>query len=210
MKSSKTNILPCTLLHSEEDQDSTNFILFDALNHEAILDSSLHTQGSAGPSGLDAQAWRRLCSSFKHNLCTALANVGKRIATTAVHPEGLTAFVACRLVPIDKCPGVRPIGIGEVPRRIIAKAILKAGPLQLCAGQDGGCEAAVHSMKSIFDTEGALLVDATNAFNSINRKSTLHNVSVLCPPCITNGGEIQIQKALPKATPWQWPLPLYH
>ena len=77
--------IPCTLLHSEEDQDSTNFILFDTLNHEAILNSSLHTQGSAGPSGLDAQAWRHLCSSFKHastNLCTALANVGKRYCCT--------------------------------------------------------------------------------------------------------------------------------
>ena len=60
---------------------------------------------------------------------------------------------ACRLIPLDKCPGVRPIGVGEVPRRIIAKAILRivgsdveeaAGSLQLCAGQDGGCEAAVH------------------------------------------------------------------
>ena len=47
------------------------------------------------------------------------------------------------------------IGVGEVPRRIIAKAILHtigkdteeaAGPLQVCAGQDGGCEAAVHAM----------------------------------------------------------------
>ena len=42
---------------------------------------------------------------------------------------------------------MRPIGVGEVPRRIIAKAFLRipkkdveeaAGPLQLCAGQDGG------------------------------------------------------------------------
>ena len=120
--------------------------------------------------------------------------MGKRIATTPVHPDGLGAFVACRLIPIDKCPGVRPIGVGEVPRRIIAKAFLRilkkdveeaAGPLQLCAGQDGGCEAAVHAMKLIFqdqDTEAALLVDATNAFNSINRQSALHNINVLCPP----------------------------
>ena len=50
---------------------------------------------------------------------------------------------------------MRPIGVGKVTRRIIAKAILKivggdveeaAGPLQLCAGQDGGCEVAVHAM----------------------------------------------------------------
>jgi hypothetical protein len=89
---------------------------------------------------------------------------------------------------------VRPIGVGEVPRRIIAKAILRtigkdieeaAGPLQVCAGQDGGCEAAVHAMRAIFqdaDTEGCLLVDASNAFNSLNRRAALHNVSVLCPP----------------------------
>ena len=81
-----------------------------------------------------------------------------------------------------------------VPRRIIAKAVLRtirkdieevAGPLQVCAGQDGGCEAAVHAMHIIFqdaDTESCLLVDASNAFNSLNRRAALHNVSVLCPP----------------------------
>ena len=55
----------------------------------------------------------------------------------------------------------------------------------ISAGQDGGCEAAVHAMRSIFqdaDTEGCLLVDASNAFNSSNRKAALHNVSILCPP----------------------------
>jgi len=84
--------------------------------------------------------------------------------------------------------------VGEVPRRIIAKAILHtvgkdieeaAGPLQVCAGQDGSCEAAVHAMRSIFqhaDTEGCLLVDASNAFNSLNRKAALYSVSILCPP----------------------------
>ena len=39
-------------------------------------------------------------------------------------------------------------------------------------------------MKLIFQdhcTEAALLVDATNAFNSINRQSALHNINVLCP-----------------------------
>ena len=65
-------------------------------------------------------------------------------------------FVACRLIPLDKRPGVRPIGIGDVPRRIVAKAILfvigedvisAAGHLQTCAGHAAGSEAAVHAMK---------------------------------------------------------------
>ena len=173
-----------------------NPIVFDNLNADAIHQAALHTCGAAGLSGLDAYAWRRLCSSFgsaSRNLCSALAAVGRRICTTLVHPEGLSAFVACRLIPLDKCPGVRPIRVGEVPRRILAKDVLRivgrdveevAGPLQVCAGQDRGCEAAVHAMRRIFhhpDTEGVLLVDATNAFNTINRQAALQNISIICP-----------------------------
>jgi hypothetical protein len=94
-------------------------------------------------------------------------------------PSSIGAYLSCRLIPLDKNPGIRPIGVGEVLRHIIGKAIIStikpqivqsAGDLQLCAGQQAGCEAA---MSEIFDDEGTdalLLVDATNAFNSINRK----------------------------------------
>ena len=59
-----------------------------------------------------------------------------------------------------------------------------AGRLQLCAGQDGGCEAAVHAMRSIFqdsETEAVILVDSNDAFNSLNRKGTLQNISIKYP-----------------------------
>jgi hypothetical protein len=52
------------------------------------------------------------------------------------------------------------------------------GALQVCAGQEGGCKAAVHAMRDIFqsaDTDCVLLVDATNAFNSLSRQAALHN-----------------------------------
>ncbi len=58
------------------------------------------------------------------------------------------------------------------------------GPLQVCAGQESGCEAAIHAMHHAFkedNSEGALLIDATNAFNTINRQTALHNISVSCP-----------------------------
>ena len=87
--------------------EPVNPIVFDNLNADAIHQAALHTNGAAGLSGLDAYAWRRLCSSFgsaSHNLCSALAAVGRRICTTLVHPEGLSAFVACRLIPLDNCP----------------------------------------------------------------------------------------------------------
>ena len=68
--------------------------------------------------------------------------------------------MACKLIALDKCPGVRPIGIGEVIRRIVCKSIAivarpdildAVGVLQLCAGHEGGCEAAVHAMTKIYN-----------------------------------------------------------
>ena len=122
-------------------------LFFERITGEIIKQAAMRTNGSAGLSGVDAYGWRRFCSSFKSasvDLCNALADVAKRLCTTKVNPDGLSAYVACRLIPLNKDPGVRPIGIGEVARRIVAKAILKAvgedaklaaGALQTCAGQ---------------------------------------------------------------------------
>ena len=89
-----------------------------------------------------------------NNLCSALASLARRISTYYVDPSGLYPFLASRLIAIDKLLGVRPIGIGDVARRIICKAVSSvvrddilevAGIDQLCAGQPGGCEGAVHA-----------------------------------------------------------------
>ena len=57
------------------------------------------------------------------------------------------------------------------------------GNLQPCAGQTGA-ESAVHAAKEIFadkECEAVLLIDASNAFNTLNRQAMMHNMSVLCP-----------------------------
>ena len=127
------------------------------------------------------------------NLCSSLAIVARRLCTEYVDPRGVSALLVCRLITLDKKPGVRPIGICETVRRIIAKAILRviksdvqssAGSIQLCAGQIGGAEAAIHAVRELFesdDTEAVLLVDAHNAFNSLNRQVALRNIPSLCP-----------------------------
>ena len=102
-----------------------------------------------------------------------------------------------RLIALNQRPGVRPIGIGDTARRIIAKAVLTivapdvqeaTGCRQMCGGQISGIEAAVHATRSAFEleeNEAVLLVDATNAFNALNRQVALHNIRSLCPPIAT-------------------------
>ena len=71
----------------------------------------------------------------------------------------LVSPVTLQLIVLDKCPDVRPIGICNVARYILAKAILSVlrddiqeapSPKQLWTGQIAGIEAAMHAMKSVF------------------------------------------------------------
>ena len=58
-----------------------------------------------------------------------------------------------------------------------------AGSFQVCAGQEAGSEASIHAIYDVYlqdGTKAVLLVDADNAFNSINRKAMLHNISISC------------------------------
>ena len=92
---------------------------------------------------------------------------------------------------------MHPIGIGDTANTIIAKAVLSiaapdiqdaSGCLQLCSGQISGVEAAVHAIRSAFESEeceAALFVDATNALNTLNCQVALHNIRYLCPPIAT-------------------------
>ena len=150
---------------------------------------------------MDADAWRRMLLSksfgnYSSDLANAIAQMA-RILCVENCSEGsgrnIECLVSCTLIPLDKNPGVRPIGIGEVLRRIIGKAVMHhlkndvlsaAGNLQLCTGHLSGSEAAVHALREIFEeneTEAVLLVDASNAFNSMNRQVMIHNTFILCP-----------------------------
>ena len=104
-------------------------IIFDCLNGDLICRTIICIEGSAGLSGVDALGWRRLCTSFQtasSDLCHSLASVVRRISTSFVNPDALWPLLNCHLIALDKNPGVRPIGIGETSRRIIAKALLQA------------------------------------------------------------------------------------
>ena len=105
-------------------------VLFNRLNGLIIRNAALRTQGSAGPSDVDSGGWRRMCTAFHRqstDLCSAIAAVGRRLATVIVDPAALSAYLSCRLIPLNKKPGIRPIGICEVMRRIIGSSRMMLG-----------------------------------------------------------------------------------
>ena len=173
--------------------------IWEKIDEEMIRSIALNMKGAGGWSGLDSDDVRPLMCSKNfggaaNNLCQAVADLTKRLCRTMVDPESLEAFLACRLIPLEKGESdVRPIGIGETLRRIVGKAAVRAvrgdiqnacGSLQVCAGLESGCEAAIHAVRECFEddeTEAALLIDASNAFNSVKRECTLKNIAVLCP-----------------------------
>ena len=160
--------------------------------------AALKTKGGSGPTGMDADGLKRILTSKQfaessNDLCTTIANMIKKLCIDNDLENTLEAFLSCRLIQLDKNTVLRTIGVGEVLRRIVGKVIvstLRDGiitsvePLQVCAGQESGCEAAVHDMSKMYKkehTEAVLLVDASKLFNSVNRKVFLHNINVVCP-----------------------------
>ena len=86
------------------------------------------TKGSGGPSQLDAEQFRHIILSKKFkkeskDLREQMVLLPKKLAATLVHPKSIETFVAFRLIALKKNPGVRPIGVGEILRRIIGKTI---------------------------------------------------------------------------------------
>jgi hypothetical protein len=96
-----------------------------------------------------------------------------------------------------KSGGHRPVAVGETLRRWASKCLAAQAtedcsfylsPLQLGVRVKGGCEAIIHAVASIFDSEATplhskwiLQVDFSNAFNMIDRTTLMQEVREKCP-----------------------------
>ncbi|CAB4027742.1 Hypothetical predicted protein, partial [Paramuricea clavata] len=157
--------------------------IYSQINGEMVRQAALRTKGSGGPSGVDANGFRSMlaCKSFKQSstrLCEAIARMTKTLCTQYIDPTTIEELIASRLIPLDKGEGaVKPIGVGEVIRRISAKCVKSfakkdvveaSGSLQLCAGQKSGSEAAIHAMNTLFEAENE---HNGNDINTVNYDS---------------------------------------
>ena len=115
-------------------------------------------RGGAGPGSVDAIAmgnWLLRHGKFSQLLREELAEWTEWMCNGRPPFAAYRALMACRLVALDKQPGVRPVGIGEIWRRAISKCALTVcgedakaacGSTNLCAGLEAGIEGALHSV----------------------------------------------------------------
>ena len=87
--------------------------------------------------------------SHSEQLKDAITELSRPIASTIIDWDDIQTLMACRLIALDKCPGVCPIGVGEVSRHILSKVMAAAtstdveelcGTNQLYSGLKAGIE----------------------------------------------------------------------
>jgi hypothetical protein len=131
---------------------------------------------------------RDLCSRLWPRLCEGqVQDRPGLVARGQMPPRAQAALSSCRLLamakPIDSQPdGVRPLAVGEVLHRLVARAV----GLQLrdrfqrhfaslqygVATPPGGCETIVADIRAYIEQEPqslVLQVDLANAFNEVDR-----------------------------------------
>ena len=157
-------------------------------------------QGSSGASETDSEHWQTVLlrhGAHSSHLTDEVTTLATKMCNQILPWSQVRALVSGRLIALDKCPGVRPIGIGECLRRIFSKSVSEFTKIdleetcstdQLACGLKAGVEGAIHALPEVFDDNkedgcGMLMMDASNAFNSLNRETALWNARILWPRC---------------------------
>ncbi|KAL7526623.1 hypothetical protein ACHAXR_001569, partial [Thalassiosira sp. AJA248-18] len=162
---------PPLLIPDLEKEDWASFEKYDECPNAIPVDCSAEIveevagklSGGAGPGSIDAlmlKKWLLRYGKASQELREELAAWTEWLCNENPPWAAFRAMMSCRLVALDKCPGVRPLGIGEIFRRAIAKCALKVcgddakttcGSTQLCAGLEAGIEGAMHAVKTRAD-----------------------------------------------------------
>ena len=107
-------------------------MIFELIDAEMVSKAIKCTNGLGDPILIDADCWKHVACSDSFNFKTTQQNYCDAIARLAQHlvlpvytnSQLLKELLTCRLIPLDKKPGVRPIRIGEVLHRIIGKCVM--------------------------------------------------------------------------------------
>ena len=138
--------------------DSTPNLVPCQITEDIVEEVASKLSGGAGLGGLDSIHLKHLLlrhGRASRKLRIAVGRFSDWLSNKMVPWAAIRALNAGRLIGIDKFPGVRPVSIGELWKRLITKCFLLVagqtakevcGVDQLCAGLEAGVEGGVHSM----------------------------------------------------------------
>jgi len=167
-----------------------------AVDPEDIARAMMRMNRHAAPDmfGWRAEHLQELPPDVRALIARALAAIAAR---PQLIPPSLRPYIAgARQVPLRKPDGlgIRPIAVGCLFRRIVAKAMAAAcrtaiaqalEPLQLGLSAGAGTEQALHRLRMVHAASGAGAVfaelDATNAFNTVDRATVIREVDRVVP-----------------------------
>lgn len=187
-----------TNLHFPEPPQPCDVTIEVTPQDVAAAVSSFQSGSAGGLDGLSPQHLKDVLSGISGEVgevllrdLTALVNLMLSGQVNGDVTEILYGANLCALIKKDG--GIRPIAVGTTYRRLAAKAGCRKKvaflsnlfqPLQLGFGSRGGCEAAVHSLRTFLGQncgEVLLKVDVKNAFNSVDRGALLTQVKDKIP-----------------------------
>jgi hypothetical protein len=181
------------------DPPSEPAICLRAKEEDVLAAIASFPMGSA--SGLDGISPQHLRDLTGHgvgvagnNVISALTGLVNLMLLGNVCQDVTPVLYGANLIALTKKDGgVRPIAVGSTLRRLAAKICVRLTrekfqnlfePVQVGFGTRGGCEAAVHAVRTFVqdDQNGILLkLDVKNAFNSVNRDTLLNEVKLHVP-----------------------------
>ena len=114
--------------------------------------------GTAGTLGTEAIELRNFPFHFRcvlEEFKVIVADMNHWMDNSSPSWAAYCALMLCRLVALNKCPGVRPVGMYETLCQAIAKLIIRemgdqaktaCGSLQLYVSLESGIEGATHAV----------------------------------------------------------------
>ena len=83
--------------------------------------------GGAGVSGINTSQWKDVIlnrGGASLQLREAMPKLTMRLENTNVLWDDKCALKAKKMIALDKCPGIRPIGIGDAADQLCAKVTI--------------------------------------------------------------------------------------
>ena len=113
------------------------------------------TVGALGSEAIEMVDWLLRFGCTSEELRVVVARLSDWMANSSPPWAAYRALMSCRLVALDKSPGLRPVGIGETLLWSLAKLVMREARdhantvcenLKLCAGLEAGVEGATHAV----------------------------------------------------------------